>query len=118
MKNKTTLSAMILFLLFIVLIFATSFMDASAASNLWIVFFGIVGLILIIWIVVSVFKNPEENSIESFKNQHVILQVLEIIFIVSLILEIITVQNIKIAGYILFLILIIKLISWFFKKEE
>lgn len=118
MKDKVTFSILVLFLLLIVLIFATPFLGSSIAGTLWIAFFGIVGLILIIWIAISIFKTPKEDSINSFKSQPVILQILEIIFIATLIIEIITVQNIKIAGYVLFLILIIKLVSWFFKKEE
>ena len=118
MKNKNMFSIMILFLLLLVLIFATPFMDGVIAGYLWIAFLGFVGLIIIIWMLMSILKTPKEDSINNFKNQPVILQILEIIFIASFILELITVQNVKIAGYVLFLILIIKLAIWFFKKEE
>jgi hypothetical protein len=116
MKHKDISAIMILFLLFIVLTFVTPFMETGIADNLWISFFGVVGLIVIIWILISL--TSKENSIESFKGQPILLQILEIIFIASFIFEIITVQHVKIAGYILFLIFVIKLITWFFKKEE
>lgn len=118
MKQKDIILTLILFLLFVVLIFTTPFVEAGISSLIWIAFFGCISLILIIWIIISALKTSKENSMKNFKNQPLMLQILEIIFIISIVYEAMTFQNFKISGLILFIILIIWFIDWFLKKEE
>jgi hypothetical protein len=56
--------------------------------------------------------------IDKFKNQPTIIKALDILFIVVLIYEIMTLQVLAISWVILFLILFIPFCQWFFKKEE
>lgn len=118
MKDNGLIFILALFILLIALIFTTPFMDAGTSNYVWIIFFGCISLILIIWIIMSFLKNPKVDSKKSFKNQPAILQILEIIFIIAILYETIVSQSFRIAGFILFLIVIIKFATWFFKKEE
>jgi uncharacterized integral membrane protein len=56
--------------------------------------------------------------IDKFKKQPAIIKVLDVLFIVVLIYEILTMHVLAISWAILFLILAIPFCQWFFKKEE
>lgn len=56
--------------------------------------------------------------IDEFKKQHIIVQILDVLFIILLIYETVTMQILSITWIILFLILVIPFCQWFFKKEE
>ena len=58
------------------------------------------------------------NFVEMFKNQPLIVQILDIAFIVSLVYEIITCNSVNISLWILGLIIAITLYLRYFKKEE
>lgn len=58
------------------------------------------------------------DIIDKFRKQHVIVQILEALFIIVLIYEIITMQILSITWIILFLIIFIPFCQWFFKKED
>ncbi|AMD18331.1 hypothetical protein TL18_10115 [Methanobrevibacter sp. YE315] len=56
--------------------------------------------------------------IDKFRNQHIIVQILDIAFILVLIYELVTMKTLSISLAILFLIIFIPFCQWFFKKEE
>lgn len=58
------------------------------------------------------------NFVEMFKNQPLIVQVLDIAFIISLIYEIATCNNVNLSLWILGLTIILDLYLRYFKKEE
>lgn len=118
MKNKDIVLIMILFILFVVLIFTTPFMDSNMTTRLWVLFFIIIGVILLIWVIISFLKTPGNEIIEKFKQQHKIVQILDVIIVVLIVYELITMQDLHITWLILFLIIIIPFVQWFLKKEE
>ncbi|WP_458456140.1 hypothetical protein [Methanobrevibacter sp.] len=56
--------------------------------------------------------------IDAFRKQHIIVQILDIIFIIVLIYELITMHSLLISWILLFLIIVIPLYQNFFKKEK
>ena len=58
------------------------------------------------------------NLIEMFRSQARIVQILDIVFIASLVYEIITWNSVNISLWILGLIIVVSLYLRYFKKEE
>jgi hypothetical protein len=56
--------------------------------------------------------------IEKFKKQHVIVQILDIVFIAVFIYEIITFPAMNETGLMIFLLFLILVCQWYFKKED
>ena len=56
--------------------------------------------------------------IEKFRHQPLIIQALDVAFIVSFIYEVITWNSVNISLWILGLLIITSLYLWYFKKEE
>lgn len=107
-----------LVILFAILIFATPFLDNKTSSYLWIILFMIIAIIILIWIISSIAKIPKEEMIVRFKTQAGIIQILDIIFVIVFIYELVTIHALKISAIILFIIILIQFSEWFFKKEE
>ena len=58
------------------------------------------------------------SLIDAFKNQHIIIQILDVLFVISFIYEVITLNSVNISLWILGLLIIVEFCKWFFKKEE
>lgn len=58
------------------------------------------------------------NIFEKFKNQHIVLQILDVLFIVVFIYGIITMNVVSISWILLSLLVAIPICQWYFKKEE
>lgn len=121
MNNKDIILIVILFIIFGVLIFTTPSMDGRISLDIWILFIAAIfaaAIIRIIIIIISHRKKSKNELIEKFKNQHIVVQILEIAFIVLFIYQLVTVQQLRITSYIFGLLVIALFIEWFLKKEE
>ncbi|MBQ6512158.1 hypothetical protein [Methanobrevibacter sp.] len=58
------------------------------------------------------------SMIDKFRKQHILVQILDVIFIIVLIYGLITMQISPILWIMLFLIVFIPFCQWFLKKEE
>ena len=117
MKHKDIIAIIIIFLIFGVLTFTTPYLDSQMSGMLWTLFF-IIGGTLIVFLLLSISK-IQKISMEEFKKQPKILQILDVLCIAALIYAIIDINN----GYAIFMlifgaVLIITFLKWFFKKEE
>lgn len=56
--------------------------------------------------------------IDAFRKQHIVVQILDILFIIVLIYELITMHSLSISWILLFLIIAIPLCQSFLKKEN
>jgi len=56
--------------------------------------------------------------IEKFKKQNTLIQIIDLLFIIVLIYDILTIQLHPITIVLLFLMFFIPFCQWFFKKEE
>ncbi|WP_406534166.1 hypothetical protein [Methanobrevibacter sp.] len=56
--------------------------------------------------------------IDKFRKQHPLIQALDIMFIILLTYELITMQNLSITWIVLFLIIFIPFCQWYLKKED
>ena len=108
MNNKDIGLIVILFIIFVALIFTTPCMDGKT----------IIIAVVIIRIMIALIKRPKKELIEKFKNQHIVVQILIIAFIVLFIYQLVTVQQLRITSYIFGLLVIALFIEWFLKKEE
>lgn len=118
MKNKDILLIVAFLILFSILTFTTPLIGDKTASMLWLLFFIVIGLLVIIWILISLNKLSTEELIERFKKQPKIIQILDLGIVILLIYEFLTMQNIQITGIFIFLLFFIPFCQWFFKKEE
>ena len=59
-----------------------------------------------------------EKILEKFRNQHIVLQILDVAFILVFVYGLITMNVISIAWILLSLLVIIPICQCFFKKEE
>lgn len=115
MKHKGTISILSLFVILVMLIFITPFIENKASSHIWIIFFIIVGVLAMMWIMTSTGKNPKE-IVAKFRNQHILLQILDILFIAVFAYGIITLKVVSITWILLSLLVIIPICQWFLKK--
>ena len=118
MNNKDIGLIVILFIIFVALIFTTPGMDGKTSLDIWTLFFTIIIAVVIIRIMIALIKRPKKELIEKFKNQHIVVQILIIAFIVLFIYQLVTVQQLRITSYIFGLLVISLFIEWFLKKEE
>lgn len=117
MKDKDIISIMLLFVILVMLIFITPFIENRASSYIWILFFIVIGVLAAIWIITSVSKDPKE-IVEKFRKQHIIIQILDVAFIMVFVYGIITMNVVSITWILLGLLVAIPICQWFFKKEE
>lgn len=117
MKNKDIILILALMILFAVLVFTTPFMENKIQTHIWISFFMIISLIGIVWAIISLKKYSKEDLISRFKEQPKIVQILDILIIILIVYEIITLQSLQITWLLIFLVIAIPFIQWFFKKE-
>lgn len=117
MKDKDIISILLLFAILAMLIFITPFIENKTSSYIWILFFVIIGVLAIIWIITSISRNPKE-IVEKFKNQHILLQILDVVFIAVFVYGIITMNVVSITWLLLGLLVAIPLCQWFLKKED
>jgi len=118
MNNKDIILIVILFIIFGVLIFTTPSMDGRISLDIWILFIAAIFAAVIIRIIISHRKKSKNELIEKFKNQHIVVQILEIAFILLFLYELISVQQLRITSYIFGLLVLALFIEWFLKKEE
>lgn len=118
MNNKDIILIVILFIIFGVLIFTTPSMDGRISLDIWILFIAAIFIAVIIRIIISHRKKSKNELIEKFKNQHIVVQILIIAFIVLFIYQLVTVQQLRITSYIFGLLVIALFLQWFLKKEE
>lgn len=122
MNNKDIILIVTLFIIFGVLIFTTPSLDGRISLDIWILFiaaiFAAAIIRIIIIIIISHRKKSKNELIEKFKNQHIVVQILEIAFIVLFIYQLVTVQQLRITSYIFGLLVLALFIEWFLKKEE
>lgn len=60
----------------------------------------------------------DRNLFEKFRTQHIVLQILDVLFIVVFIYGIITMNVVSITWILLTLLVAIPICHWYFKKEE
>lgn len=118
MDRKEILFVVILYILFGISAIAISFMGNETPIDIWMIIFIILGIAILLWIIASFIKIPEKSREKLLKNQPKAIKIIEIIFIILIVYEIITMQDLRITWLILFLLLVIPFFGWFFKKEE
>lgn len=116
MKDKDIISIMLLFAILVMLIFITPFIENRASSYVWILFFIAIGVLAIIWIMTSISRSPKE-IFEKFTKQHILLKILDVLFIAVFAYGIITVNVVSITWILLGLLVAIPVCQWFLKKE-
>ena len=117
MKDKNIIYVLLLFAVSVMLIFLTPFLENKASGHIWTLFFIIIGVLAMIWIITSTGKGPK-GIIERFKNQHCILQILDVMFIMTLVYGIISMNVVSIAGILLCLLVMIPVCQQFLKKKN
>lgn len=111
MKNDTILG-IVAFLFFILL-----FLMILSRNELVVLLWTLITILLAIFLL-KVFISNKNRILVGFKNQHIIIQILTVIFAISAIFELITIQNFNITWIIFLILLIAEFYQWFFKKEE
>ena len=117
MKNKEIISILVLIGIFAILTFATPYIENRTASYLWISFFMLVAVLMMIGIIASIAKNQNE-ILERFANQHVLVKILDVVFILVLLYGIMTLNVISITWILIILIALIPICKWFLKKRK
>lgn len=116
MKNKDLLITIILFILFIIMIFLSPFVENKTAGTFWSLFFIAITVSVILWVVKKLITS---KPTETFKKQPKILQILIILCIISMIYDFINLgSGIYISVIVVGISIIIEFCMWFFKKEE
>lgn len=113
MKSKAVISILAILA---ILIFATPFMENKTASTSWILFFMLIGVMAMILTVTLISKNPNE-IVEKFRNQHIILQILDVVFLMVFVYAIATENVVSVSWILLGLIAIIPICQCYLKKE-
>ena len=116
MKYKVELIFTIVFILFMLVMNMTYPKEFTIHIIILLIFFMYIPAICIINILKYDAKTPKSKLAKSFKNHHIIIQILCIILITTAIYDIITTRNVF---YIIFLIFWIAIIiEWLLKKEK
>ena len=116
--KKGLLTTMALFLIFIMLIFTSPFMENKTASTLWFLFFIAAAVLVTIWVLKTLNKTSKKKLKEKYKEQPM-TQILTIACIISLIYDFINIRSgIYISAFVIGISIIIEFCMWFFKKEE
>lgn len=117
MKDKNIVYILLLFAVLVMLIFLTPFLENKASGHIWTLFFIIIGFLAMIWIITSTGKGPK-GIIEIFKNQHSILQILDVLFIMTFVYGIISMNVVSMTGILLCLLVLIPVCQKFLKKKN
>ena len=117
MKDKNIICVLLLFAVSVMLIFLTPFLENKASCHIWTLFFIIIGFLAMIWIITSTGKGPK-GIIEIFKNQHIILQILDVLFIMTFVYGIISMNVVSITWILLGLLVLIPICQQYFKKKN
>lgn len=117
MKIKSETIAILLFILFAILVFATALTRNEIFNQIFaLLIFVIPALIILIYFAYILIKNPK-NIIEKLKKQSIIIKILIVITVICLIYDLYT-GNTDISGFPILLLIITLFCEWFFKKEE
>lgn len=116
MKDKN-IYILTLFAVLVMLIFLTPFLENKSSSHIWTLFFIITGILAVIWTAISSGKDPK-GIVEIFKNQHIILQILDVLFIMTFVYGIISRNVVSITWILLGLLVLIPLCQQCFKKKN
>lgn len=117
MKNKDLIAAITLIAIFLILIFLTPVIDDRSSGIIWVLFYIIGSSLVVIWILSL--NTSKITSIEEFKGQPKIMQILEAICVISLIYDITHIDNeFYISAVAIGVMVIVYFCMWFFKKEE
>ena len=115
MKNKGILTAAAIFVLLIIIVFLSPFVENKIASTIWFLFFILVGILVILWVL----KTSNLKPVENYKKQPKTTQILTIACAISLIYDFINLESgIHISVFVIGISIIIEFFIWFFKKEE
>lgn len=87
MKSKGIILAICLFIIFIMLTFATPFIEGRHSSLIWMLFLTGIMVLGIVWAIIKLKNTPKEELIERCKKQPITIQLVEISAIVSVIYE-------------------------------
>ncbi|WP_406532566.1 hypothetical protein [Methanobrevibacter sp.] len=117
MKDKNIICILLIFAVLVMLIFLTPFLENKASCHIWTLFFIIIGVLAIIWIITSTGKD-QKGIIERFKNQHIILQILDVMFIMTFVYGIISMNVVSMTGILLCLLVLIPVCQKYLKKEN
>lgn len=117
MKDKNIICILLIFAVLMMLIFLTPFLENKASSHIWILFFIITGILALIWTAISSVKDPK-GIVERFKNQHIILQILDVLFIMTFVYGIISMNVVSITWILLCLLVMIPVCQQFLKKKN
>ena len=117
MKDKNIIYVLLLFAVSVMLIFLTPFLENKSSSHIWILFFIITGILALIWTAISSVKDPK-GIVERFKNQHIILQILDVLFIMTFVYGIISMNVVSLTGILLGLLVLIPVCQQYFKKKN
>lgn len=117
MNDKNIVYILLLFAVLMMLIFLTPFLENKASSHIWILFFIITGILAVIWIAIPSAKNSK-GIVERFKNQHIILQILDVLFIMTFVYGIISMNVVSITWILLCLLVMIPVCQQFLKKKN
>lgn len=117
MNDENIVYILLLFAVLMMLIFLTPFLENKASSHIWILFFIITGILAVIWIAIPSAKNSK-GIVERFKNQHIILQILDVLFIMTFVYGIISMNVVSITWILLCLLVMIPVCQQFLKKKN
>ena len=117
MKDKNIICILLIFAVLMMLIFLTPFLENKASSHIWILFFIITGILAVIWTAISSGKDPK-GIVERFKNQHIILQILDVLFIMTFVYGITSRNVVSITWILLGLLVLIPICQQYFKKKN
>ncbi|MER2013276.1 MAG: hypothetical protein ABS871_01405 [Methanobrevibacter sp.] len=116
MKDKN-IYILTLFAVLVMLIFLTPFLENKSSSHIWTLFFIITGILAVIWTAISSGKDPK-GIVERFKNQHIILQILDVLFIMTFVYGITSRNVVSITWILLGLLVLIPICQQYFKKKN
>ena len=117
MKDKNIIYVLLLFAVSVMLIFLTPFLENKSSSHIWTLFFIITGILAVIWTAISSGKDPK-GIVERFKNQHIILQILDVLFIMTFVYGITSRNVVSITWILLGLLVLIPICQQYFKKKN
>ena len=120
MKIKSETIVISLFIIFVILIFISIFKNTHTTNMIVLIYtFLIVPLIGIIYLINKNRNISINKLIENFKKHHIIVKILTICLLISIIYDLITIQNFSIQTYVLISLNIVSdFCEWFFKPEE
>ncbi len=94
-----------------------AFTIPSGGIDILEIFFLIIGILILLGILIR-FLFPENSIAKIFDSQSTLMKIILIVFVVIALYGLITLENLKIIGAVIFLIIVFLFAEWFFKKEE